>query len=284
MYNDTFTTQKNINSIKIAIFSDVHYYYPNYDLKIFKKIKNQIINNKPNYICIIGDLIDEQNITDYNELINILNDLSIIAPIIYVMGNHEIKKRINNKWVKADSTPLKTALNNVKNLHLLEDSTIIDTTNNVCFYGFNPSYEHYEKELETMESFVKDVNKLKTTLSNDKYNILLIHTPINIYEYINNNQNSELAKSDLIISGHMHNSCLPFWFTRFINKCFKTTRGIISPQRRLFPKHAQGINKKTKDGFIYQGIDKLSIKTGFHNLSKLYSKHVHFITIKKDSK
>ena len=284
MYNDTFYTNKNIDNIKIAIFSDVHYYYPNYDLKIFQKIKNQLLKNKPDYICIIGDLIDEENISNYDELISLLNEISSIAPIIYVLGNHELKLRIKNKWRAASNTPILQAIKEVKNLIVLEDSKYILPNSNICFYGFNPSYQHYEKDLESYVSFENEVNKLNTKLEGNYYNILLLHSPINIYNFIEKNPTHELAKNDLILSGHMHNSVLPFWFTRFINKCFHTTRGLISPRRDWFPKYSQGKTTKIKDGFIYQGIEKLSINTGFHALSKLYSKKVHFITIKKVSK
>ncbi len=57
MYNEDFYTNKDIKDIKIALLSDIHY-SPNYNLKIFEKLTTQIKNNIPNYICILGDILD----------------------------------------------------------------------------------------------------------------------------------------------------------------------------------------------------------------------------------
>ena len=93
-------------------------------------------------------------------------------------------------------------------------------------------------------------------------------------------------KCDLILSGHMHNGCLPYWFSKFINKTFKTSRSIISPLRTILPKYSQGkIYNDIKDGFVYEGINKLSKCTkNFHKFDFIYSKNIQLLTIKKNTK
>jgi len=107
---------------------------------------------------------------------------------------------------------------------------------------------------------------------------------MNIYTFLQENPTHELNKVDLILSGHMHNSGLPFLLTRPINKLLKTTMGLVSPTRRLFPKYAQGKTTKIKNGIIHQGIHKISDKTSLRFLNKIYRVHIQNINIKRVSK
>ena len=90
MHNETFYTNKDINDIKIGLISDIHY-YPDYNTKIFTRITNQLKMNKPNYLCIAGDILDTTKYLELDKLFNWLNELSKICPIIAVLGNHDEK-------------------------------------------------------------------------------------------------------------------------------------------------------------------------------------------------
>ena len=68
MHNELFKTNKNINDIKIALLSDIHY-HPEFNTKIFNSLLKQIKKNKPNYICIAGDILDNTNIKKIDTLI-----------------------------------------------------------------------------------------------------------------------------------------------------------------------------------------------------------------------
>ena len=285
MHNEYFYTTKNIpKDIKIALMSDIHYHYPNYNLKILISLIKQLKSNIPDYICITGDILDTTACKNIQELINFLNEITRIAPTIVVLGNHDEKSKKNNKWQKVRNEELITSFKHIKNLHFLDDKTFTDKNNNITFYGFNFSFKHYEIDNETYESFEKEANKLNGTLPSNTYNVTLFHSPINIYNFIKNNPKHNLNKTDLILSGHMHNGCLPYFITRFLNKTFKTTRTLISPLRTFFPKNAQGKIPKIKDGYVHQGIIKFS-KTSkpFNKLDYLYQKKVQFINIKKSS-
>lgn len=59
----TTTTPKINNNLKISIFSDIHYSNI-FKTNKFKKIKQSLINEQPNYIFIPGDIIDKTNILD----------------------------------------------------------------------------------------------------------------------------------------------------------------------------------------------------------------------------
>ena len=280
-HSETFYTTKNINDLKLAIFSDIHY-HDGFKIKILDKIANQVINSKPDYICIIGDILDESKYTHLEPLTDFLTRISSIAPIICVLGNHDEKSGSLWHWKYEKSTHLIGALNKVPNLHLLADNYYKD--NNIVFYGFNLSFEYYEKYDESYDSFCKEVKDLNVSFPNDTYNILLFHSPENIYKFIDEHPEHEFNKVDIILSGHMHNGCFPFWMSYIINKVFKSNRGIMSPQKKLFPDLAHGIVKRNKDGYIYEGITKLALSTRkFHYFDFLFSKNIEVLNIKKSN-
>ena len=275
---EIFKTNKDINDIKIAILADIHY-YPKYSKKILNKIKMQILDNKPNYLVIAGDILDKSNY-DYTYLLKLLKELANSIKIIIVLGNHDIYYKKKGIIYEEINYNFIQELDKTKNIILLRDEKYID--NNICFYGFDLNYNYYYKTKEKYEVFANQVSKLKTKLDDKYYNITIFHSPVNIYEFINKNPESNLAKSDLIISGHMHNGCLPYWVTNIFNKIFKTNKSLISPNKRFFPDYSQGRVYKIRDGIIYEGLSKLSKSANFlHYFDFIYHKKVTFITINK---
>jgi predicted MPP superfamily phosphohydrolase len=281
MYNEIFYTNQNIKETKIAIISDIHF-NDKYNRKIFTKIHKQISKLKPNYITIVGDILDTSNTTNLDDLHTFLISLSKISTTLVVLGNHDEKAGSMHNWTYEKNEKLIEILNNIENLYFLNDKTYTD--NNITFYGFHLSYNHYEIQRETYESFVNELKNIECNINKNNYNITLFHSPINIYTYIKNNPKHNLNNSDLILSGHMHNGCLPFTISYILNKLFKCSRGIISPTRKIFPKYAQG-RIYERDGYVYQGITKLSHSAKlFHYFDFLFQKKVQLLTIKPNKK
>ena len=277
MHKETFYTNKDIEDTRIAVFSDLHY-YPSYPKEIFTKIINQIKVSKPNFIAIIGDLLDCSDYSDLGPLKDFLTTLASITTTLVVTGNHDEKTGYRSNWHNYHSNEFVDLLNSIDNLYYLEDKDI--TIGNITFYGFNPSYNYYIQN-EPYNLFEKEIEKLHPKLNDKNYNITLIHTPLNIYTFLKNNKKHNLNKTDLILSGHTHNGCLPFWMSKSLNKLFHTNRSIISPSSKLFPKYAQG-RIYERDGYIYQGISKLSKSTRFFfKFDKFYIKSIAIIDIKK---
>lgn len=279
MHKEIFTTKKNIKDTTIALISDIHY-HNTFNSKLFDKITKQIQISKPDYIAIAGDILDTTTTTDMNVLEDFLKQLASITTTIVILGNHDEKQGEMKNWSYKKNQKLINILNNIDNIHLLTDTTY--TKDNITFYGFNPSFKYYEEDKETYESFCNEIKDLKCNIPNNTYNITLIHSPINIYNFLSKNKGHNLNNSDLILSGHMHNGCLPFWITNIINKLFKSTRSIISPTRKIFPQYAQG-RIYERDGYVYEGLFKLSKSTKFfHIFDKLYHKQITIIKIKKE--
>ena len=279
MKTELFKTKKNIKETKLAIISDIHYYV-GYNQKIFDSIIKQLLRNKPTYITIVGDILDSSDTSNLTQLKEFITKLSNIAKTFIVLGNHDEKKGQMNHWSFEPNKELVKLIDEIENTYLLRDSSF--TENNITFYGLDFSYKYYEKDYETYESFCDEMKSKKCNIPKNTYNITLIHTPVNIYNFLRLNKKHPLNNSDLILSGHMHNGCLPYWFTNILNKVFHSSRSIISPARKIFPKYAQG-RIYERDGYVYEGITKLSHSTkSLHFFNKFYHKKVKFITIKKD--
>lgn len=279
MHKETFYTKKDIKETTFALLSDIHY-HNTYNNKILTNIVKQIKQTKPDYIVIVGDILDTTETDNFTNLETFLKDLSKISPVITVLGNHDEKAGSMRKWSHKKNEPLLDLLNNIDNIYLLRDNKF--TKDNITFYGFDLSYKYYEVNNETYNSFCEEVKDKKFDIPEDTYNITLIHSPINIYNFIRNNPSHKLNNSNLILSGHMHNGCLPLLISNPLNKIFKTSRSIISPTKKFFPKYSQG-RIYERDGYIYEGITKLSKSSKlFHLFNIFYHKQVTFITIKKE--
>jgi len=279
MKEEVFYTKKNIKDIKIAIIADIHY-CPNYNNKNLNKIANQLLSAKPQYLIVAGDILDRSNY-DYQGLINFFQTINKEMTIIVVLGNHDnyIEKK-DKTIIEGYNESFIQELKQLENTYVLNDEKIL--IDNICFYGFNLSFNHYMIDKESYSSFCEQIPKLNPSLEDKNYNITIVHSPVNIYKYIQNNPQTNLAKSNLIISGHTHNGCLHYWFTNILNKAFKTNRSLVSPYHFLFPKYAQGRVYKPIDGIIYEGVVKLSKSSGI--LSKfdfIFSKRIKIITIKR---
>ena len=77
---EIFKTNKNIDDVTIAILADIHY-YPKYNKKILENIKKQLLDNKPNYLVVAGDILDKSNY-DYTYLLNMFKDIAKYMKII----------------------------------------------------------------------------------------------------------------------------------------------------------------------------------------------------------
>ena len=277
MHKEIFYTDKDINVFRLAVFSDLHY-YENYSKKLLNKIVKQVRDSKADYILILGDILDSSDCVELDGLRDFLTTLASITTTIVIVGNHDAKEGYRHHWNSNHNEELMKLLKSIDNLHCLDDSNY--TVNGINFYGFNMSYDYYDKN-EPYEMFEEEIKDINPKLNDKNYNITLVHSPINIYKFLKRNINHELNKTDLILSGHMHNGCLPYWFSNMINKAFHTSRSFASPDHSYFPKYGQG-RVYERDGYIYQGISKFSHSTQLFSLFDwIYVKKITIIDVKK---
>lgn len=283
--NYTLYSNKIKEDISIALFSDIHY------CSIVSKNKlNQIYNslkeNKPDYICIPGDIIDsnetlldDKHMTFFYKWIK---KVSSLAPTLFVLGNHDILKTMGlfKSDIYAYPTEFINNLQNIPNLYFLDNNRI--TINNINFYGYNATYKYYRssKGKENINLLIEDFNKnLEINKDDNNYNILLFHSPIKIINDKSINSIKNLDNIDLVLTGHMHNGLVP----NFMDKLLPKNIGFVGPYNTFFPKYARGIVKKENITLVISGAITKFAKCGPRFLTifnHFYGSQIEYISIK----
>ena len=225
----------------IVLLSDIHYKNKK-DYKKLDSIMRRIKKIHPDYICITGDIIDDNNYKDKEYLIKFITELSYISKVIMCLGNHEYYIDKKRKVFGLDEILFKQ-ISLIDNVYLLKNDNVV--FEDINFYGVHLPIEYYMHDKESLSSFNKYI-KIKTI--KDKYNVVLIHSPINIVNY------KSINDIDLVLSGHMHGGLTP----NVLRKILKGT-GLVSPLKTLFPKYAYGHIKYNNTSIVISGgINKLS--------------------------
>lgn len=256
---------------KIALFSDIHFNIK-YNYQLFLDIINNLKNNKPDYICIPGDIIDNNSVLEKeilkNRLYHFIEELSLISKVIISIGNHE---KIYDDYKDSHNVEFFKKLSNINNVYVLDNENKI--FEKINFIGFNPSTAYY-KDKENIDILIQDFMKVSNKIVNSKYNILLCHSPIRIMEdkmFANTN----IKDINLILSGHMHNGLVFSIFNKI-----KGTRGFIDPYHKLFPPLARGTLKKGNTSIVVTGgIIKLAYSTHLDKFNKIFSTDIDYINI-----
>lgn len=281
---EIYITNKKINNKRIALFSDLHY-CNSFNLRIFNKILRQIKEICPDYILIVGDIVDNTDV-NYDLLYQFLCDLEKYGKVFIALGNHDIYKYYNSmghktlkevfkgNWILSDFERFKDVIDKLSNTYLLNNETYFDKDSNIAITGINLSYEYYRNK-EKIEVFKKEISALNISTNSKYYNILLIHSPYNVYKC------PEILKDyDLVLSGHMHAGLVHPVF----GWAFTKNRGFFSPRIEFFANYVRGRTKTQYfEGYIYEGITKLSESSTklLHLFDILFPKKVRCIEINK---
>lgn len=255
---------------KIVLISDIHF-YPKYNFKRLELIYEKIKSLKPNYICVTGDLIDQayvsktKEISYFNEFIK---RLGTICEVLISFGNHDYCNRKDNVKIYYNQDGYKRILNSIPNVHVLDGTIYCDK--DICFYGYNPTLKYYCTKERDRKLIIEHFKK-KMPVLKDKFNVLLIHTPLYLREMY---EELSLSKFNLVLSGHTHGGLVPHFI--------KGHRGIIDPCKGIFPKYVRGHFKhKCTDFIISSGIIKFSNTSGIlEKFNDLYPMSVTIIDLK----
>lgn len=263
----------NNKTFSIVILSDLHFSKKVKDKKL-NKIITHIKKLNPTYILFAGDLVNNNDSIDSNDecirLINFIKELTSITKVLMILGNHDFYKKaekeqpFQNYYV--EPTKLLKKLNNIENLFILRNEVYKDK--NIYVYGLEQSMAYYnedkKKNYKTVENgliLLNDMKKLDDKyfkrLPNNKVNILLTHSPINIInpkEYLKAPRDEKeiykkIREFDYFICGHMHNGCVP----PIIDELFGGTRGIVSPTLKFFSKNNRNTFRKNDDKLLVNG-------------------------------
>lgn len=197
--------------IKIAILADIH------NRKI-EELLHSIKKNMPDIILIPGDFVDGAEIArsqNHNkhliEAIQLLNQISSIAPTYVSLGNHE--KQLSSEEI----LQLKKS-----NAEILQEE-YKDISEHLFIGGLSSGRNYHDKNASQNPStkFLDSFEELKG------YKMLLSHHPEYYEVYLMNRD------IDLIVSGHAHGGQIRFF------DC-----GLYAPGQGLFPKYTSGVYDK----------------------------------------
>lgn len=262
------------NNINIIHLSDIHYVNKR-DIKLLNKIYDKLKKYKINYICITGDMIDSNETLDKDINKDILKNwlikLSTLSPVLISLGNHDMYINLHNKPVYSFNKIFWDSINKLDNIYVLDNKDYMD--NNIFIKGYTQSIDYYYKnKYEDKNIMMNELNKINIDKSPDnKLKLCLIHSPVRL----NDKDIMLKLKNYVVLSGHMHNGLILPLF----DELFKGNRGVISPNKRLFPNMARGYKNNV---LISSGINKLHSKRIYilNIFNSLFPKNINVINIK----
>lgn len=190
------TLDKEFDDKKIMMISDVHLGTTIKNLDLVLTQANEI---KPDIICLVGDVYDENtSVKEVEDSLKVFAELSKKYPLYYVVGNHE---------VGFGSSPL-------------EDYDLLNRLKQVGVVVLNDEYVECNElnivgRQDYMVSSRKEMREIIVGIDQSKPMILLDHQPRELKEL------KELGV-DLMLSGHTHAGqffpMLPLWNLLGINE------------------------------------------------------------------
>lgn len=247
-FHTTTYNIKNNNEFKVCVLSDIHFSKQFKNSKL-NYIKKYLLNLKPNYILIAGDLLDSldeiKNSKENKRLYNWLEEIASISKVFIVLGNHDMVKKHHDKFKYDNRTSFFKKICKIDNLYILDNDIYEDKNIYIC--GITESAKFYKTcDIEVLKVDLNQNSELLNYNNKNKVKILLIHSPVgfNDEEIINITHNF-----DYVVTGHMHNGCVP----PIINDIWRSTRGIITPKKRLFVKNQRNTLRNNKDKLLVNG-------------------------------
>ena len=195
---------KDLDGYRIVHVSDLH----NKEFgKNSKRLVSMIEKQKPDIIVISGDLIDSRR-TDIESALGFVSQITKIAPVYYVTGNHE---------ERFEPDMLAYVLSSLEELGVtvLENESVAVYKDEESFvlYGLKEGTIEYGIEVDGFS----ETNKLK---------VMLAHKPHHFEEYHG-------MGADLVLSGHAHGGQVRIPFVG----------GVFAPDQFFFPKYTSGMHE-----------------------------------------
>ena len=176
--------------VRFVQISDVH--IGSRTVRFLKKTMQRVEAQKPDFLCITGDFIDQPGITQDK-----LASLKLFSgPIYYCIGNHERYEDLDNIVSRMESL----------GVEVLRNRSI--TAGGIQLIGID---DH--EDPEQVAKVLPTINVIK-----DAFSILLYHRPEGI-------ESAQAHGVDLKLSGHTHNGqIIPF--NKAVSSRFKFTKGL----------------------------------------------------------
>lgn len=182
---------------------------------------------KPEYIILTGDLVS-RTMTDFSAADRLLRQLSAIAPMLMVWGNHELD------FPEKERAELRRILKR-HGARLLDNEII--TVGNMHFAGLTLTSAHYRTEQGYRNLSGCSADDIRAVLGEcPKNTVLLVHNPLFAPAY------AEWGAS-LVLCGHVHGGVIRL----------PLVGGVLSPERKFFPAYSKGRYRLGKTIMIVSG-------------------------------
>lgn len=237
---DLYDDKINKEVIELALISDIHY-KNGYDIKRLDYLLRKYFIHKPDYILILGDLVNDSGIMekDWKILIKYIRLLTKITNVYCILGNHDTMTKNGNSWELKVNGNFISALTEIDGFFLLNNETVI-LNEGISFTGINFFSDFYEKDKENSKKYIDIINtNFDFQLPSDTYNIVMQHSPNNLFDATVVNQIPFYKKANLAISGHQHNGCVPVYLNKIPTN--KGIVGFVGSNMKAFLDNCRGI-------------------------------------------
>ena len=228
-----------LSGIKIVQLSDLH-------RKKFGQRNSRLISRirrlSPSLIVMTGDMVSRRK-TDAGPITALINASEKICPVYYVLGNHEIDME-NDDFQKLMDIFQHSTVALLKN----QTADISVNDKNIRITGLCYERENFRNKNGGFSGLkpygINDMTDSVGFKSDDGiYTILLAHNPLFFDTYAS-------WGADLVLAGHVHGGIVRL----------PVIGGVLSPERKLFPKYSAGIYRKDKTVmYVSCGLGKFRI-------------------------
>ena len=252
-------------------------------------VLKSIDEEKPNYICFLGDLIDSPllltNDKKLKELESLIKNSAEIAPTFIVLGSHDfIDESTDNFSDILSLMDIWDYLDSISNVNVLNDKFY--SNEEIFIAGYRQKRDVYynlmNEHVEDANAYYNDVIKytsLYTCLPMEKPKIFLTHSPEPLH---NKNNINLLSGYDVIMAGHYHNGCVP----ALLDNIMPGNMGLITSRKKLFPSKARGIDRLQSGTYLIYSGGWVKIQecapTLLHPLDDLCNRQMDVVTLTSD--
>ena len=225
-----------------------------------------------NYDCIVmpGDIVHYASTYESKENFDkVAKDLKRITgstPVFYVLGNHDQKNwyfcsKGKDGKLNAGIRDALEKLDSLGNFTWLSNGKVFKY-GEIELKGINNSPYYYKDHKETSLKFLREYTRIRSgaSFALDCVSLLVVHDPKSIYRLSKEAGTCIEPMTDLVISGHMHSAITPNCLQNYLSG-----RGLIAPDKRLFPEFAYGVKEIDGTKFLINGAVNAFIKDEFIN-------------------
>ncbi len=255
----------------ISLYGDFHYNTKEKSNR-YNKVLDELDKVSPNYIFILGDFIEDTTVPsiELEKAINYLSLIASIAPVYYINGNHELRAVKDGEELSYINPEYFHMLHSIPSLHVLDNESVL-LDENIGLTGVSLPFNFYIDHNEDKDDYLKFIsnciiNNLLGNLDNNSFNILLQHTPNNMFDKEIYLKVLEMIKMqlnrdfnfDVAVFGHLHNGLVPIYLERLFPGN-KGLIGIAGKKRNLFQDNCRGTKHITDDtmGIILPAVSAL---------------------------